>query len=182
MFSRRSPEKKKLPVCVVVGLGNKGIGDHCAKKWAKEGYAVAMLARRRENLEALEKEIPESRGYKCDATCPEAVTETMDNIERDMGPVEVCIYNAGLGYFKPFEETSFEDFENSWRAGPAGLFCFAKAVIPKMAGRGAGTFGVTGATASWRGVKSTPAFASAKFGLLPGRSRNDAFKTERARF
>jgi len=62
MFSRRSPEKKKLPVCVVVGLGNKGIGDHCAKKWAKEGYAVAMLARRRENLEALEKEIPESRG------------------------------------------------------------------------------------------------------------------------
>ena len=149
-------------VCVIVGLGNKGIGDHCAKKWAKEGFKVAMIARRQENLDALEKEIPGTKGYRCDASVPAEVESTVQAITTDLGPVDVCIYNAGLGLFKKFEDVSFEDFEASWRAGPAGLFCFAKAIVPAMAARGGGVFGITGATASWRGVPMTPAFASAK--------------------
>ena len=92
-------------------------------------------------------------------------TSTVKRIAAELGPVDVCIYNAGLGMFKSFEETSFEEFEQCWRCGPAGLYLFAKAILPGMASRGGGVFGVTGATASWRGVPKTPAFASAKFGV-----------------
>ena len=182
-------------VCVIVGLGNKGIGDACAMKWAKEGFKVAMLARRQETLDELEKSIPGSKAYRCDATQPTEVESTLQAITSDLGPIDVCIYNAGLGVFKRFEDTTFEEFETSvrrpagstpgladerppfcshslghtasgqWRCGPAGLFCVAKAVVPEMAARGGGVFGITGATASWRGVPMTPAFAAAKMGV-----------------
>jgi len=151
-------------VCVVVGLGNKGIGDFCAKKWAAQGFVVAMLARRKEVLDALEKEIPQSRGYQCDASDPTQLKATIESIGTDLGPIDAVIYNAGAGVFKPFEETSYEEFETSWKTGPAGLFTLAQAVCPGMAARGGGVLAVTGATASWRGVPKTGAFASAKFG------------------
>ena len=69
-----------LPVCVVVGLGNNGIGDHCAMKWSSEGYQVAMLARRKEVLDALEKEIPNSKGYQCDVCVPEQIESAVGAI------------------------------------------------------------------------------------------------------
>lgn len=153
------------PVCVVVGLGNQGIGDHCAKKFAAEGYAVAMLARTESKLTALEQEIPGSKAYRCDATNAKDVEAAIAAITADLGPIDVCIYNAGLGMFKSFEKTSFDEFELCWRAGPGGLFLFAKAILPLMVARGSGCLGVTGATASWRGSPMTSAFASAKFGV-----------------
>ena len=146
-------------------MGNKGIGDHCAKKWAAEGYKVAMLARRKEILDALEGEIPGSKGYACDAAKPEEIDAVVKAIESDLGPISAVVYNVGAGAFKSFEETSFEDFEVAWRSGPAGLFVFAKAIIPAMVARGGGSFGITGATASWRGAIKTPAFAPAKFAV-----------------
>jgi len=153
------------PVCVIVGLGNQGIGDHCAKQWAAAGYAVAMLARTPEKLAALEKEIEGSKGYRCDASVPADVEKTVAAITSDLGPIDVCIYNAGMGVFKPFDKTSFEEFESCWRTGPGGCFLFAKAIVPEMAARGRGFFGITGATASWRGAPATVAFAPAKFAV-----------------
>ena len=102
-------------VCVIVGLGNKGIGDACAMKWAKEGFKVAMLARRQETLDELEKSIPGSKAYRCDASQPTEVESTLQAITSDLGPIDVCIYNAGLGLFKRFEDTTFEEFETSVR-------------------------------------------------------------------
>ena len=158
-------EAPAAPVCVVVGLGNKGIGDHCAMKWSAEGYQVAMLARRKEVLDALEKEIPNSKGYQCDVCVPEQIEAAVGAIGADLGPIRAVVYNAGSGVFKALEDCSFDEFEAAWRTGPAGLFCFAKLVVPAMvASGGGGFFAVTGATASWRGVPKTPAFASAKFG------------------
>ena len=55
--------------------------------------------------------------------------------------------------------------QRSFSAGPMGLFSFAKAVSPGMTERGRGVIGVTGATASWRGMPFTPAFAPAKFAV-----------------
>ena len=109
-------------MCVVVGLGNKGIGDHCAMKWSSEGYAVAMLARRKEVLDELEKEIPNSKGYACDVCVPEQITEAVEAITAELGPIRAVVYNAGSGVFKTLEDLTFDEFEAGWRTGPAGLF------------------------------------------------------------
>ena len=55
------------PVCMITGVG-EGIGGHAAKRFAKSGYRIAMLARSVERLERLEKELDGSKGYECDVS------------------------------------------------------------------------------------------------------------------
>jgi NAD(P)-dependent dehydrogenase (short-subunit alcohol dehydrogenase family) len=55
------------PVVVVTGVG-PGTGAAIARRFAQGGYAVAMLARNRERLAQLEREIPGARAYPCDVT------------------------------------------------------------------------------------------------------------------
>eukprot|EP00339_Tiarina_fusa_P029599 CAMPEP_0117071260 /NCGR_PEP_ID=MMETSP0472-20121206/50077_1 /TAXON_ID=693140 ORGANISM="Tiarina fusus, Strain LIS" /NCGR_SAMPLE_ID=MMETSP0472 /ASSEMBLY_ACC=CAM_ASM_000603 /LENGTH=243 /DNA_ID=CAMNT_0004794725 /DNA_START=217 /DNA_END=948 /DNA_ORIENTATION=+ len=146
--------------CIVVGLGRGGIGDSLAKKFSEEGYNVAMVAR--SSLGRLEKDIPNSKSYQCDAGDPAQVASTVAAIQKDMGceNIDALMYNVGSGVFKPFENTSYEEFELSWRVGPAGIFLWTKACLPLM--KKGSSIGLTGATASWRGMPYTPAFASSK--------------------
>ncbi|MBO0734468.1 MAG: SDR family NAD(P)-dependent oxidoreductase, partial [Methylocapsa sp.] len=59
MSNERSAEKKP-PLCAIVGAG-PGNGASFARKFAKEGYAVVLLARQKERLEALSQELPLAR-------------------------------------------------------------------------------------------------------------------------
>lgn len=148
-------------LCIVVGLGKGGIGDELAKKFSKEGYHVAMIAR--SSLSRLEEEIPNSKSYQCDASVPAQVESTIAAIQNDMGgnhKIDALLYNAGSGSFKPFEQTSYDEYEMSWKVGPGGLFLWTKACLPYM--EAGCCIGITGATASWRGMPYTPAFASSK--------------------
>jgi NAD(P)-dependent dehydrogenase (short-subunit alcohol dehydrogenase family) len=140
-------------------LGKGGIGDSLAKKFSKEGYNVAMVAR--SSLTRLEGEIPNSKSYQCDAGDPAQVSKIVEAIQKDMGPkIDALMYNAGSGVFKPLADISYEQFESAWRVGPGGVFLWTKACLSSM---GAGSsIGLTGATASWRGMAYTPAFASSK--------------------
>ena len=148
---------KKL--CIVVGLGKGGIGDHLAKTFSSKGYQVAMVAR--SSLKNLEAEIPNSKSYQCDAGNPDQVSKTIESITKEMGgTIAALMYNVGSGVFKPFEKTSYEEFETSWRVGPAGVFLWTQTCLPFM--KEGSSIGITGATASWRGMPYTPAFASSK--------------------
>jgi NAD(P)-dependent dehydrogenase (short-subunit alcohol dehydrogenase family) len=145
--------------CVVVGLGKGGIGDSIAKKFSQEGYNVAMIAR--SDLSRLEGDIPNSKSYQCDATDPEQIFSTVEAIRNDMGgKIDAVMYNAGSGVFKPFADTSHEEYMLAMKTGPSGLFLFTKACVDHMPVDG--SIGVTGATASWRGMPYTAAFASSK--------------------
>ncbi len=71
-------------VCVVAGVG-PGTGTALSRRFAAGGYRVAMLARDRERLAALERDIDGSRGYSVDVTDTVRVKETMERIQADMG-------------------------------------------------------------------------------------------------
>ena len=90
-------------ICMVVGLGGKGIGDAVTKKFVTEGYRVAMLARTKENLDRLEGELggqSKAKGFVCDACKPDEVAATVQAVlaDKDFNPdarIDVLIYNAG---------------------------------------------------------------------------------------
>lgn len=149
--------KKKC--AIVVGLGRGGIGDNLAQKFAHEGYNVAMIAR--SDLTHLETQIPNSKSYRCDASDADQVQSTVAKINDDMGGhVDALLYNAGSGVFKSFEDTTYDEFALSWKTGPSGIFLWTKACLPIMPP--GSCIGLTGATASWRGMPYTAAFASSK--------------------
>jgi NAD(P)-dependent dehydrogenase (short-subunit alcohol dehydrogenase family) len=152
---------ESLPVAVVVGVG-PGNGQALGARFAQEGYAVALLARDRDKLLGMAEDMPYAQAYSCDVTDPASVRETFDAIRKDLGEVDVLLYNAGSGVFADFDEVTPEQFESSWRVNAMGAFLCAKQVVPGMKGRGGGSIIFTGATASLRGNIKTAAFAPAK--------------------
>lgn len=154
------PEKRKK-VCVVVGVG-PGNGAALARRFAADGYAVALLARSTKMTSQLERELPDSKAYVCDITDADAVTQTFASIRKDLGEVEVVAYNAGSGVFGSLDDVSASDLEAAWRVNTLGLFLVAKEVVPAMRAAKSGAIVVIGATASRRGVPRTTAFAPAK--------------------
>ena len=149
------------PVCVVIGVG-PGNGAAFARRFAGEGYRVALLARRRALSDELASELPGARAYSCDVSDPASIESAFAAIEADLGAPSVVVYNAGSGVFGTFEDVSPADFEAAWRVNALGLFAVARRVAPAMRAAGAGSLIVVGATASRRGVPRTAAFAPAK--------------------
>ena len=91
-----SAQSTQKPVCAVVGVG-PGNGAAFARRFAAEGYAVALLARSTGLISGLASELPVARAYACDVGNLAAVERTFESIESDLGSVDVLIYNAGKG-------------------------------------------------------------------------------------
>ena len=149
------------PVCVIVGVGS-GNGASFARKFAREGYRVAMLSRNIDYLRELAEEIPESQAYQYDVTKIEQAAEIFPRIESEMGAISVLIYNAGAGAFDNIDNADVESFQRAWEVNTRGLFVAAKQVIPQMRKLKQGSIVVIGATASIKGGANFTPFASAK--------------------
>jgi NAD(P)-dependent dehydrogenase (short-subunit alcohol dehydrogenase family) len=149
------------PVCVIVGIG-PGNGAAFARRFAADGYAVALLARAAEPAHGLAATLPDARAWQCDVGDAGSVVGVFDAIRGTLGDPEVVIYNAGSGAFGTFDDVSATDFEASWRVNALGGFLVAKQVVPAMKRAGRGNLVFVGATASRRGAARTAAFAPAK--------------------
>lgn len=151
------------PVCAVVGVG-AGNGAAFVRRFAAEGYDVAMLARSTDVMDELATQLPTAKSFRCDVADPRSVTATFERIAAELGPVDTLIYNAGKGVWGSAEEVSPQDFEAAWRVNTFGAFLSARAVLPAMKARGRGNMIFVGATASRRGGARATAFAAAKAG------------------
>jgi NAD(P)-dependent dehydrogenase (short-subunit alcohol dehydrogenase family) len=148
------------PVCVVIGIGPKN-GRAFASRFAKEGYAVALLSRSTDYSSGLAEELG-GKAYACDVTDPAAIKRAFAQVRDDLGDVDVLLYNAGSGQFGMFDDVADEEFEKGWQINVRGLLQSTREVVGPMRERGSGAIIVTGATASLRGKPFTAAFASAK--------------------
>ena len=149
------------PVCAVIGVG-PGNGAAIARHFAHAGHAVAVLARNTEFIAGLAAELKNARAYACDAADPESLKRTFTQIRRDLGEIEVLVYNAGSGTWGTAEQVSLGDFESAWRVNALGAFAAGREVIPGMKQRKTGSIIFIGATASRRGAARAAAFAPAK--------------------
>ncbi len=154
-------EANQRGVCAVVGVG-PGNGAAFARRFAAEGYKVALLARSSEFSSELSKTLPGSKAYACDVNDAESVERAFTTLTRELGEVEVLIYNAGSGVWGNLEDISAADFEACWRTNALGALLAVKQVVPAMKRAGRGNIVFIGATASRRGVPRTAAFAPAK--------------------
>lgn len=148
------------PVCVVIGVGPKN-GQAFATRFADEGYAVALLSRSTDYASALAGELG-AKAYACDVTDSAAIERAFEQIRRELGDVDVLLYNAGSGQFGTFDDVRDDAFEQGWQINVRGLLQCTRQVVGPMRDKGEGAIIVTGATASLRGKPMTAAFAQAK--------------------
>src|SRR6266404_1668750 len=161
-------ESGKSGVALLVGAGD-AIGAAVARRFAAGGYHVCVARRDAEKARSVVQEIAASGGVAhavgTDVRNEEAVQALFSQVETELGPVEVCLFNAGANVKTPLIETSGRLFFKAWELACYGGFLTGREAARYMVPRGRGTILFTGATASLRGGSGFAAFAAAKFGL-----------------
>ncbi|MEE9221488.1 MAG: SDR family NAD(P)-dependent oxidoreductase [candidate division NC10 bacterium] len=148
-------------VCLVTGVGD-GTGASIVRRFAKEGYRVAMLARNMERLAKLEKELPGSKAFAFDLADLDRLVEVCRQVQTELGAPHVIVHNAVRATFEPFMEADPEDLERNFRVNTTSLLYMARELTPAMVKRGSGAIVVTGNTAALRGVPNYAVFAPTK--------------------
>jgi NAD(P)-dependent dehydrogenase (short-subunit alcohol dehydrogenase family) len=153
---------------LVIGAGD-ATGGAVARRFAREGYVACVTRRDADRLEPLLERIRaeggEAHGFGSDARREEEMVELVARIERDIGPIEVAVFNIGANVRFDITETTARVYFKVWEMACFAGFLMGREVARAMLPRGRGTIIFTGATASLRGREGYAAFAGAKHGL-----------------
>lgn len=156
------------PAAIVIGAGD-ATGGAIAKRFARGGFTAVCTRRTEDAVAQLVEEIRAAghgaEGVGCDARSEEAMTELFDQVERDIGPVEVAVFNIGANVHFGITETTARVYRKVWEMGAFAGFLTGREAARVMLPRKTGTILFTGATASIRGGAGFSAFAGAKFAL-----------------
>jgi NAD(P)-dependent dehydrogenase (short-subunit alcohol dehydrogenase family) len=156
------------PVALLVGAGD-AIGAAVARRFAAEKFQVCVARRDAAKAQALIDEISatggRARAFSTDARQESALQTLFGTVEGEVGPIEVCLYNAGSNVNASLVDTTEALFRKVWELACYGGFLTGREAARYMVPRGKGTILFTGATASMCGGSGFAAFASAKFGL-----------------
>lgn len=152
----------------VVGAGD-ATGGAIAERFARAGHPVCVSRRTADKLAPLVERIRAAGGtahaMACDARDEAAVIAAVQRIEREVGPLEVLVFNVGANVRFPITETTERVYRKVWEMAALGGFLSGREAARAMLPRGRGTLLFTGATASLRGSAGFSAFAGAKHAL-----------------
>ena len=155
-------------VAILVGAGD-AIGAAVARRFARGGFTVCIARRDAAKSQGLVDELTAAglaaHAFSVDARQEAEVQALFARVEETIGPIEVCLFNAGSNVSKPLLETTEKLFFKAWELACYAGFLVGREATRYMLKRGRGTMLFTGATASVRGSKGFAAFSSAKFGL-----------------
>jgi NAD(P)-dependent dehydrogenase (short-subunit alcohol dehydrogenase family) len=129
--------------------------------------SVGAVARDEAKLRRLIESGPQKniRPYAADVSKAEDVARTFENVERDLGEVDLAVFNAGAYQRGNVIDIDPDDFERCWKVGCFGGFLVGQAAARRMVKRGRGTIIFSGATAALRGGAGFANLAVPKFGL-----------------
>ena len=153
---------------LVVGAGD-ATGGAIARRFAREGFIACVTRRQADKLaplvERIHAEGGQARGFGSDAREEAAVTALVAEIEREVAPIEVAVFNIGANVRFTVAETTERVYRKVWEMGALAGFLMGREVAKAMLPRGRGTIIFTGASASLRGSAGFAAFAGAKHAL-----------------
>ena len=125
----------KGQVALVTGCST-GLGVQMAKALANQGANIVVVARRKELIEQVAKEISDTFGVKtlpvvCDITDTQKVESCVDQVIKEFGRIDIVINNAGTGAVAPAEDITDEQFNGELNVDLGGTFKVSRAVAKK---------------------------------------------------
>jgi NAD(P)-dependent dehydrogenase (short-subunit alcohol dehydrogenase family) len=155
-------------VALVIGAGD-ATGGAIARRFAREGFTTCVTRRHADKLVPLVTQIEaaggQARAFGSDARKEDEMVRLVETVEREVGPIEVAVFNIGGNVRFPIRETTARVYTKVWEMGCFAGFLMGREVAKVMVPRGRGSILFTGATASVRGSAGFAAFAGAKHGL-----------------
>jgi len=163
---QKTDAKKK--VALVIGAGD-ATGGEIAKRFARGGYIACMTRRNAEKLQPLIEEIEAegglAYGFASDARKEDQVIALVEEIEANIGEIDVLVFNIGANVPCSILEETARKYFKIWEMACFGAFLTGREVAKRMVVREHGSIIFTGATAGIRGAANFAAFAGAKHAL-----------------
>jgi NAD(P)-dependent dehydrogenase (short-subunit alcohol dehydrogenase family) len=151
--------------------GTKGLGLAMARALAQAGADVALCSRNGGEAAQSARDIAEATGrrtagFEADITRSDSVARLAADIQKQLGPVDILINNAGCNVRKPLSELTEEDWDLVNNTSVKGSFLCSKAFMPGMMERRWGRIVMLGSIMSFVTLPGRAAYATAKSALL----------------
>lgn len=154
---------------VIVTGGTRGIGLETVKIFKENHANVILFGSKKETVEKaienLRKEGYEVEGYYPNLNDYKSVEQTVAEIHKKFGRIDVLINNAGISANKKIEETEAQDFANIMNLNVNAIFHMVKAVIPIMKEQKEGVILNTSSMVSIYGQPSGVGYPTSKFAV-----------------
>ncbi len=155
---------------VVVTGGGGGIGGAASRRFAAQGGRVAVYDRDPAAATRTVSDIAAAggvaRAYACDITDRGAVEAAVAATESELGPIAVLVNNAGWDVFRPFLQTSPDDWERLIAINLVGALHMHHVVLPLMVARKSGRVVNIASDAARVGSSGEAVYAACKAGLV----------------
>ena len=154
---------------VVITGASAGVGRATARRFAKDGAQIALLARGRDGLEAARKEVEEFGGraivLMVDVADADEVEAAAAQIERELGEIDIWINNAMASVFSPIQEMTPEEFRRVTEVTYLGCVHGTLAALKRMLPRNRGMIVQVGSALSYRAIPLQSAYCAAKHAM-----------------
>lgn len=142
--------------------GSSGIGEALGRELARRGWAVALLARRRDLVEQIAGSLPNAAGVECDVSDVASVRAAVKEAEERLGPFDLAVANAGVSLPGHASKFNLEDAERTFRVNVLGMLYLFDAVVPGMVERKAGRFAGIASIAGHRALPTAASYSASK--------------------
>jgi NAD(P)-dependent dehydrogenase (short-subunit alcohol dehydrogenase family) len=154
---------------VVITGASAGVGRATARRFAKDGAQIALLARGRDGLEAARKEVEEFGGraivVTVDVGDADQVEAAAAQIERELGKIDIWINNAMVSIFSPIKQMTPEEFRRVMEVTFLGSVYGTLAALKRMLPRDRGMIVQVGSALSYRAIPLQSAYCAAKHAM-----------------
>jgi short-subunit dehydrogenase len=145
------------------------VGRATARAFAKSGADVALIARGRDGLEAAAKEV-EAEGrrtliFPIDVASADEIERAAEEVERQLGPIDVWVNNAMVSVFSPAKDMTSEEFKRVTEVTYLGYVYGTLAALRHMLVRDRGVVVQVGSALAYRGIPLQSAYCAAKHAI-----------------
>ena len=160
---------KKREVVVITGA-SAGVGRATVREFARHGADIGLIARGKERLEAARREVEELGGravaIPCDVADAAAVETAAEQIERELGPIDVWVNNAMVSVFSPVKRMEPDEYRRVTEVTYLGVVHGTLSALKRMLPRNQGTIVQIGSALAYRSIPLQSAYCAAKHAIV----------------
>ncbi|WLD94139.1 SDR family oxidoreductase [Alkalihalobacillus sp. AL-G] len=154
-------------VAIVTG-GSRGAGKAIAGRLAAEGTKLAIIGSS-EQIHESAKELTENGAevlsIQADVSNEQQVKNAFKQAIDHYGQIDLLVNNAGLGFFKPTEETTLEEWQKVFAVNVQGVFLCTKEILPFMKEKKSGTIITISSDVGRRTIANGAAYTATKYAV-----------------
>jgi short-subunit dehydrogenase len=155
---------------VVITGASSGIGKAAAIEFAKKGAKLAIIARRKDKLEDLQKTLAQFSTQvlvcSCDVSNKESVKKMSDAVLEKFGKIDILVNNAGFAIYGTVSDLSIEEIESQMRTNYLGMVYCTKNFLPILQKQNSGHIVNVASVAASFGLPGIAPYCASKFAML----------------